>query len=178
VRAFILCLTLGVSGCDAPPVTVAAKPPLKHIEVYGHQAIAELVDGVSARTVVGLDLFADLSPGQKPEEIEARIGKPLRLLESEFETVFVYEIQGKQVGVVRHTVLQSGGGPSHTSFELRAFPKGEFVTRLPDSLRELIQSESELREIHFRSTVRDGWGIHIRLQDGRVLFVGAVAVPS
>jgi hypothetical protein len=152
---------------------------LKDVKVYGgDEATADLMGGVSARSIVGATLFADFEPGWTPETAEARFGKPKEVLKRGDDlTLFFYERQGKRVAVARQAVVPSNRGPKGTSFHLEAFPAQDFEETLPASLREVIRSNPSLRQILLRSNTPGDWNIHIYLQDGRISHLTATSVP-
>jgi hypothetical protein len=174
VSCCLLALTL---ACDLSTRQAPAKPPVARVEINEGQAIVDLAEGVSARSIVGSHLFGDFLPGWTPEEAEERFGKPTEVSTTDYLTLFIYERQGKRVAIARQTVLQSGGGPPGTSLELRAFPPAGYLETLPESLRDLIRSEPRLREIHLGSGLRDDWRIRLILRDGQVSYVSARAAP-
>jgi hypothetical protein len=166
-------------ACETSPRTVTASPPLRDVKVYGgNEAIADLTEGVSARSVVGNTLFADFEPDWTQETAEAHFGKPSEVTKrGDDVTLFIYERQGKRIAVVRQAVIPTDGGPKTTSFHLEALPQKGFEDTLPQSLREVIRSNPSLRQIHFRSTAPGDWNIHLHLQDGRVSYVSATTLP-
>lgn len=176
-RGLVCPVLVAAFACNLSTRAAPAKPPISRIEIIGGQAIVELVKGVSARSIVGLETFGDFMPGWTPADAETRFGKPKEVSESDYLTLFIYERGGKRVAIGRQKVIQSGGGPPGTSFDLRAFPSEDFLESLPDSLRDLIRSESTLREVHLSSDVAGDWSIHLHVRDGRVSYVSAVQGP-
>lgn len=166
-------------ACEVFPRVVGSDPPLKRIEVVlGDYARAELMAGVSARGIVGMDRFAGLEPGWTPEKAVEEFGEPLEIVKKNSdETLFVYEREGARAAVVRHTFLPSGGGPQVTSFHLEAYPPADFVESLPRPLRTFIQDHPEVRRISLSSNVPGDWIIAIHLQDGRARHLSAHAAP-
>lgn len=166
-------------ACEVFPGVVASDPPLKRIEVVrGDYARVELMSGVSARGIVGMDRFAGLEPGWTPEKAVEELGEPLDIVKKNSdETLFMYEREGARAAVVRHTFLPSGGGPKATSFHLAAYPSADFVESLPGPLRTFIQDHPEVRRISLSSDVPGDWIIAIHLQDGGVKYLSAHAAP-
>jgi len=69
MRAVVCVVFAAIVGlaCDTSPKTFATKAPLEDLKIYGgDEAIADLTEGVSARSIVGTTLFADFEPGWTP----------------------------------------------------------------------------------------------------------------
>jgi len=162
-------------ACEISPRVLQPKPPLKRVEIIrGSFAAVELVSGVSASGMVGVDRFAGLEPAWTPDIAEARLGKPTEVVKkNDDETLFIYERQGRRAAVVQQKFVPSGGGPKATSYHVVAFPPPDFTDTLPEAIRDLIHSERGLRRINLGSGMAGDWNIDLDLEDGHVTSVTA-----
>jgi hypothetical protein len=142
------------------------------------EAFVTLAPGISARDVVGHDLFAGFDAGSTPDDIAKRLGQPARV-ESEGDwTLMFYDVGNRRVALASRMVAPSGGGPRRRAYELRAFPQGDFAAGLPVSLRELIRDEQKLRRVVLVSDAASDHNIRLYVREGRVTYVAAASAEQ
>lgn len=175
--AWSIALVVALCGCDRSPSTRPAQPPIRAIEIYGGiEAIADLDRGVSARSVVGADLFGDFEPGMTPEAAEGRFGKPDAVVQEAGATLYVYRSGPYRRAIVKQEVLGSGGGPMREALEVRAYPSVEYVARLPKALRDFF-AERLVGRVSLRTGEENDWQISFVLKEGNVAHVTATQRP-
>lgn len=164
------------AACGAGSRERKGEAPVARVTMDGsEEAFVDLVDGVSARELVGSDLFVGLRPGLSPAEAASALGPPTRT-ETEGDTTLVfYERAGHRAAIASRFIAPSGGGPRTLAHDVRAFPPAGFVETLPKSLRELVRGEPALRRIVLVSKAPEDWHIRLMVQDGRMEYVAASA---